>query len=188
MTAVTEPPRLPRTVPDWHDQGTCRLFPELDFVEAKGAAELACRVVCRVCPVRMLCATNALERGEPWGIWGGLDRRDRKKLAAELGYPVPAVLPEHGTNARYAKHGCPCPECRAAHTLYESERRITVRRKAKQRGLWVSPLAVAAPITIGHRRIGAGQLLLPLSGVPVPPWAEASAVDTPPAPSFSAAA
>lgn len=30
---------------------------------------------------------------------------------------------EHGTNARYTLNGCDCPECSAAHTAYEAERR-----------------------------------------------------------------
>lgn len=166
MTVVDEPPRLPRVVPEWHESGACNLFPELDFVDAKGPAADACRVICRACPVRLQCATDALERGEPWGIWGGLDRRDRKVVAAQLGYPAPAVMPEHGTNSRYAKWGCKCADCRAAHTLYESERRISARRKAKARGLWISPLALDRPVRIGRHVLGPGQMLLPLPGLP----------------------
>ncbi|MFJ8815447.1 WhiB family transcriptional regulator [Amycolatopsis thermoflava] len=165
MTAVAEPPRLPREVPDWHAQGACQIFPELDFVEAKGAQAAACRVICAACPVRMLCAEDALRRGEPWGIWGGLDRKDRTRLAAEYGFPRPAVVPEHGTNSRYAKWGCTCAECREAHTIYERERRARARRKAEQREVWQQPVALDAPVRVGRHWVAAGQYVLPLSNI-----------------------
>lgn len=162
MTAV-DLPRIPRSVPGWHDQGACNLFPELDFIEAKGAQKAACRIICAACPVRMLCATDALERGEAWGVWGGLDRRDRKTLAAEFGYPAPSVLPEHGTNARYAKHRCGCADCKRAHAVYEADRRATAREKARKRDLWRDPIALEQPTKVGRRWLPAGQLMLPLA-------------------------
>lgn len=155
MTAV-DLPRIPRTVPDWHERGACQLFPELDWIDATGAAKLACRIVCAACPVRFVCARDALERGEPWGMWGGLDRQDRRAVALEFGYPPPAVLPEHGTNSRYAKHKCHCPECRAAHTIYESQ-----RREARRRESW-TPVVLEMRTRIGGRWVPAGQLMLPL--------------------------
>ncbi|MBK1788804.1 WhiB family transcriptional regulator [Prauserella cavernicola] len=164
MTTV-ELPRIPRQVPDWHAQGACQLFPELDWVEAKGPAALACRVVCAACPVRARCATEALERGEPWGMWGGLDRRDRKAIALEYGFPLPAVLPEHGTNSRYAKHECRCPECTTAHAVYEADRRATAREKAKRRNLWLDPPVVEQRRRVGRRWVEAGQYMLPLPGI-----------------------
>lgn len=175
MTAVAEPPRLPRTVPDWHASGACNLFPELDFIEARGPAALAARVICRACPVRLQCATDALERGEPWGIWGGLDRKDRKAVALELGYPVPAVLPEHGTNSRYAKHGCRCRECAEAHAIYEFDRRIRARKAARDRNIWTSPAELVQPLKVGRHVLGPGQLVLPLPGLPPLPATEATA-------------
>jgi hypothetical protein len=104
-----------------------------------------------------------LERGEPNGIWGGLDRRDRKRIAVEYGYPVPAMLPEHGTNARRAKHGCDCEPCKQAHARYERERRVRHRNRLN---LWRAPLYVVRPCVIGHRRVSRGQYLLPLPGLP----------------------
>lgn len=29
------------------------------------------RAICRECPVMEACLEGALERGEPWGVWGG---------------------------------------------------------------------------------------------------------------------
>jgi hypothetical protein len=60
-------------------------------------------------------------------MWGGLDRKDRTEIAKEYGFPVPAVLPDHGTNARRVKHGCDCRPCKDAHALYERERRERAR-------------------------------------------------------------
>lgn len=162
---VAELPRVPWRVPSWHEEGSaCRLFPDLDWIEARKGSpqELAAKIVCSVCPVRKECATGALERGEPFGIWGGLDRKDRKALALEYGYPAPSVLPEHGTNARRVKHGCDCRPCKSAHALYESERRWRARRKAGA-DVWLSPLLIlTAPVRIGRRVLGRGQYLLPL--------------------------
>ncbi|MGZ3141896.1 WhiB family transcriptional regulator [Lentzea chajnantorensis] len=136
MSAVVqrmELPRVPRRVPEWHERATCRLFGELDWhasaATKNGAVQLACKLICAACPVRLDCAIGALERGEPHGIWGGLDRADRTQLAREHGYPRPAVLPDHGTNARRVKHGCDCRPCRDAHALYERERRARGRAR-----------------------------------------------------------
>ncbi|PXY20334.1 WhiB family transcriptional regulator [Prauserella endophytica] len=165
MTTV-ELPRIPRQVPDWHEQGACNLFPELvdAWHDAKpnSPEALACRVICSACPVRMQCAEAALRSGEPWGIWGGLDRRDRKQVAVEYGFPMPAVLPEHGTNSRYAKHECRCPECRTAHAVYEADRRATAREKARRRNLWLDLPVVERPLKVGRRWVGPGQLMLPI--------------------------
>lgn len=44
--------------------------PELFFAESPADVELA-KSLCRGCPVRMECLASALERREPWGVWGG---------------------------------------------------------------------------------------------------------------------
>lgn len=44
--------------------------PELYFAETPSDVELA-KAVCQRCPVRRDCLAGALERGEPWGVWGG---------------------------------------------------------------------------------------------------------------------
>lgn len=47
-----------------------RQDPELYFAESPSDVELA-KSMCRTCPVRLECLANALERREPWGVWGG---------------------------------------------------------------------------------------------------------------------
>jgi WhiB family redox-sensing transcriptional regulator len=29
------------------------------------------KAICRSCPLRLPCLEGAIERGEPWGVWGG---------------------------------------------------------------------------------------------------------------------
>ncbi len=44
--------------------------PELFFAESPADVEHA-KSLCRSCPVRLACLAGALERHEPWGVWGG---------------------------------------------------------------------------------------------------------------------
>ena len=43
---------------------------ELWFAESPSDVELA-KSLCSDCPVRTACLAGALERREPWGVWGG---------------------------------------------------------------------------------------------------------------------
>ena len=44
--------------------------PELFFAESPADVELA-KALCQTCPVRVECLSGALDRREPWGVWGG---------------------------------------------------------------------------------------------------------------------
>ena len=49
----------------------CRVQdPELWFAESPARLEEA-KTFCRECPVRAACLAGALDRAEPWGVWGG---------------------------------------------------------------------------------------------------------------------
>jgi WhiB family redox-sensing transcriptional regulator len=48
----------------------CRTDPELFFAEAPADVELA-KALCVDCAIRRACLAGALERREPWGVWGG---------------------------------------------------------------------------------------------------------------------
>ena len=60
------------------DEGACEAaaFPcrvndaELWFAESPADVEQA-KALCLDCPVRSACLAGALERREPWGVWGG---------------------------------------------------------------------------------------------------------------------
>ncbi|HLL63128.1 MAG TPA: WhiB family transcriptional regulator [Propionibacteriaceae bacterium] len=47
-----------------------RVDPELFFAEAPADVEAA-KALCRDCPIQEACLAGALERREPWGVWGG---------------------------------------------------------------------------------------------------------------------
>ena len=49
----------------------CRTFdPDMWFSDAPTELELA-KSLCTECPLRVECLAGALERAEPWGVWGG---------------------------------------------------------------------------------------------------------------------
>jgi WhiB family redox-sensing transcriptional regulator len=48
----------------------CTDDPELFFAESPQDVEQA-KAMCRDCRARIACLTGALERREPWGVWGG---------------------------------------------------------------------------------------------------------------------
>jgi WhiB family redox-sensing transcriptional regulator len=48
----------------------CAEDPELFFAESPEDVETA-KAMCRGCRARLACLTGALERRDPWGVWGG---------------------------------------------------------------------------------------------------------------------
>jgi WhiB family redox-sensing transcriptional regulator len=44
--------------------------PDLWFAESPAGVEAA-KALCVPCPVREACLAGALDRREPWGVWGG---------------------------------------------------------------------------------------------------------------------
>jgi WhiB family redox-sensing transcriptional regulator len=70
MTLALAPPLRParRVEPD---ALPCRNFdPDLWFSDSPAELELA-KSLCRGCPLRLECLAGAVERQEPWGVWGG---------------------------------------------------------------------------------------------------------------------
>lgn len=47
-----------------------RTDPDLFFAESPADVEAA-KAICTQCPFRVSCLAQALERQEPWGVWGG---------------------------------------------------------------------------------------------------------------------
>jgi WhiB family redox-sensing transcriptional regulator len=64
ITAFDEAESLDAPIP-------CRsLDPEVFFAETPADVEYA-KSLCVTCPVKAACLQGALERREPWGVWGG---------------------------------------------------------------------------------------------------------------------
>ncbi|MFC5946491.1 WhiB family transcriptional regulator [Micromonospora harpali] len=61
-----------QTVMDLIDEAAipCRTDPDLWFAESPEDVEFA-KALCGGCPIRQACLARALEREEPWGVWGG---------------------------------------------------------------------------------------------------------------------
>ena len=78
-------PRSPGSLIPW--QGTdrvelpCRREPDLYFAEDPNDLRQA-KALCRTCPMRAACLAGALERGEPWGVWGG-EMLERGRIIAD---------------------------------------------------------------------------------------------------------
>jgi WhiB family transcriptional regulator, redox-sensing transcriptional regulator len=106
----------------------CTEDPELFFAESPQDVEQA-KEMCRGCRARLACLAGALERREPWGVWGGelllrgaiVPRkrprgRPRKDVAA-IGFPaVLRVGPEAAPLVGSAQAGHlrqPCMQVRA---------------------------------------------------------------------------
>ena len=48
----------------------CSTDPELFFADSPDDVRRA-KALCQLCPVRSACLAEALQRGEPFGVWGG---------------------------------------------------------------------------------------------------------------------
>src|SRR5689334_23135678 len=49
----------------------CRQYdPDLWFADTPAELEVA-KALCGSCPLKVECLTGAIERAEPWGVWGG---------------------------------------------------------------------------------------------------------------------
>ena len=58
--------------------------PDLWFADSPAELERA-KVLCVDCPIRRQCLTAALEREEPWGVWGGEVFVDGRVVAVKRG-------------------------------------------------------------------------------------------------------
>ena len=71
----------------WQNYGSCRQAdPEIFFVLPDESADQA-RMVCAQCPVIQECGDWAIATNQRYGIWGGMTRRERVKVATG-GRPV----------------------------------------------------------------------------------------------------
>jgi WhiB family redox-sensing transcriptional regulator len=63
-------------------RAACRDVPTDTFYPERGdpLGTGPAKRICAGCPVRAECLADALERGDPWGVWGGLSERERRRL------------------------------------------------------------------------------------------------------------
>ncbi|MFD9692321.1 WhiB family transcriptional regulator [Kitasatospora sp. NPDC059088] len=73
---------LPQSANDLRGAACTEVDPNLFFPTGDDEfSERRARQICAGCPVREMCLALALKRGEPHGIFGGLDETERKDLA-----------------------------------------------------------------------------------------------------------
>jgi WhiB family transcriptional regulator, redox-sensing transcriptional regulator len=83
------PPRVKLPPPtldawEWQLEAQCRTMPISTFYPDPGLrgatryrAEHAAKAVCEQCKVAVQCLAHAIRCAEPFGIWGGLNERER---------------------------------------------------------------------------------------------------------------
>ena len=81
----------------------------------KGSPPAPAKRVCASCEVRAECLQDALDRGERFGVWGGLSERERRVLA---GQPNPIRhCPAHGVTLSGGPVLYHCPVGRLGHAV-----------------------------------------------------------------------
>jgi WhiB family redox-sensing transcriptional regulator len=78
--------RLPRLVEgpihqEWVERAACAGAGPDMFFQLKGGSNLPAKAVCATCPVRQECLDYAVGQPEQWGVWGGMDRNERRAYA-----------------------------------------------------------------------------------------------------------
>ncbi|WP_425604932.1 WhiB family transcriptional regulator [Actinomycetospora termitidis] len=82
--------------PAWHRDALCAQADPEAFFPEKGGSPAEAKQVCRRCPVREQCLTDAIAHDERFGVWGGVGtRKQRQTLAPTLApAPEPESVPE----------------------------------------------------------------------------------------------
>lgn len=84
---VNRPYLIEIRLPAWYDDAVCsQTDPEsfYPYMGVKGVNHIqTAKRVCSGCPVRLQCLQHALDEDEQYGIWGGMTRYERKRLAGK---------------------------------------------------------------------------------------------------------
>lgn len=88
LTAPGQVSELPRVEPRWRAEAACKDSTAAAFYppnttesrQQRQAREGSARAVCARCEVRQPCLEYALYVQEPYGIWGGLNELERRRL------------------------------------------------------------------------------------------------------------
>ena len=122
--------------PAWHDLARCaETDPEMFFPE-KGESTRPAKRVCAGCEVRAECLQDALDRGERFGVWGGLSERERRTLAVRLGRQPARVrsCPVHGEELSGGPVLYRCPAGRLGHGVTAADLAGSAEAEAAEAG------------------------------------------------------
>ncbi|UAJ78342.1 WhiB family transcriptional regulator [Leifsonia sp. ZF2019] len=71
-------------IEEWMADARCaEIGGDLFFPEIGGSTDA--KKICTTCEVRAQCLQYALDNGETWGTWGGLNARELRKLRLAAG-------------------------------------------------------------------------------------------------------
>jgi WhiB family redox-sensing transcriptional regulator len=86
----------------WQEKAACRdADPNLFFPDSeKATAEYrqTAERYCAGCPVKADCLADAMRRGDPHGLWGGMDPEQRAALARQQGKTMQILRKEDRVN------------------------------------------------------------------------------------------
>jgi WhiB family transcriptional regulator, redox-sensing transcriptional regulator len=77
----------------WAARASCADTGPAVFFPPHGDPAAQARQICARCPVRSDCLTYALDADERYGIWGGLDPDERRRLRRKLRTDPPQTPP-----------------------------------------------------------------------------------------------
>jgi WhiB family redox-sensing transcriptional regulator len=118
----------------WRERAACLgIDPELFFPERGGDGKTSqnAKATCAVCPVRVECLETAIEAGERYGVWGGMNYKERVAHKRTMEPVARKTTPfPHGTTAGYKRHrraGEPaCTLCLEANAAYKRHQQLRV--------------------------------------------------------------
>lgn len=65
---------------DWLNDASCRGGDNELFFSSSAPDIAEAKAICARCPVRIPCLVEALENNEQFGIWGGTDPVERRRI------------------------------------------------------------------------------------------------------------
>lgn len=77
--------------------------------------------LCAGCPLLDPCRTYGLDTDQQWGIWGGLDRSDRRRILRGVVCGTETALKLH---RRYGEHCIVCEDADTARVAADRRRRL----------------------------------------------------------------
>ncbi|WP_073918170.1 WhiB family transcriptional regulator [Streptomyces sp. CB02009] len=85
-------PLVTGTADTWKEQGACTargVDPEIFFAPAVARKnwDLEAKRLCDTCPVKARCLLDALETSEKFGVWGGLNGKERLRHRTQSAEP-----------------------------------------------------------------------------------------------------
>ncbi|VAW09029.1 hypothetical protein MNBD_ACTINO01-2354 [hydrothermal vent metagenome] len=65
----------------WAVFAACTGTPDVSFFPQSKAEERAAIAICAICPVREDCLDHAIVTKERFGVWGGLNGKERRRVS-----------------------------------------------------------------------------------------------------------